>query len=728
VNTARQAERWEEAITTAEQLVEQAPEDKSFQTLVDDLKTSQRQAILDDLQGQVKSAQQAERWDEALQAAEKLVELAPEDDSFQALVADLKASQRRAKLDQLLREACTALGGEQWRAAESAFEAYLKEAPEDPEKVEADLAKARKYAQISEDYVAAQEMINKRQFNKAVPLLQGIVAQDPTYKSTSRLLVEAVEARSQRKPIRINPKLWIPVGAVVVIVILGVIFSDQIRGWLTARSQTTPISEVETPEVGSIPTSVDEETEESQVNSTAEPVLSAEISAGSIQINAIDGAELVYVPAGEFLMGNESGDPDESPEHEVYLSAYWIYKYEVTNAQYRLCIQAGECTGDIENYPANNYPVSNAIWLHAENYCEWAGGRVPTEAEWEKAARGDEGRYPYPWGDGINCNLANFEKCEEGVAQVGSYLEGASPYGVLDMAGNVWEWVADYYNDRYYSKSPITNPMGPESGNERIIRGGSWVSDIQFLRVSNRVSQFPLSFVSSSHDKRPNIGFRCVMDEADPLWGSATEETQTEPSTPDTSGVSKGVNMSFIEPILSYIAGRPPDVEDDFRGSYAWEPVDMTSTKEIVDNELRIEDGVYKNRFVNFFDDFVLEVDVRPNDIYFSGFNLSWLGRFGIQSNGQWEVAYLASDIYGKIYDYDRSGFVQSSSIYHLQLIIKGTEIVYIVNNEPVAYFDNEVWKILGKNDTMQYLWSSGVGFFDNFKAWDISQFDLPNN
>ncbi len=205
VNSARQAERWEEAITTAEKLVEQAPEDKSYLTLVEDIKTAQRQAMLDDLQGQVKSAQQAERWDEALQAAEKLVELAPEDDSFQALVADLKASQRRAKLDQLLRDAHTALGGEQWRAAEAAFEAYLKEDPEDPEEVEADLAKARKYARISEDYNAAQQMINKRQFNKAVPLLQGIIAQDPTYKSTSRLLVEAVEARGQRKPIRINP-------------------------------------------------------------------------------------------------------------------------------------------------------------------------------------------------------------------------------------------------------------------------------------------------------------------------------------------------------------------------------------------------------------------------------------------------------------------------------------------------------------------------------------------
>ena len=249
-------------------------------------------------------------------------------------------------------------------------------------------------------------------------------------------------------------------GAVVVIVVLGLIFSNQIRGWFTARSQGTPISADETPEVSSNPINVNTVTGKSQTKSTVEPILSAELSAGTMRINPIDEAEIVYVPAGKFLMGSESGDPDKSPEHEVYLSAYWIYKYEVTNAQYRLCIQAGECSGDIENYPANNYPVSDALWFHAENYCEWAGGRLPTEAEWEKAARGDEGRYPYPWGDGINCDLANFEKCEAGVSLVGSYPEGASPYGALDMAGNVWEWVADRYDDSYYSNSPANQPHG----------------------------------------------------------------------------------------------------------------------------------------------------------------------------------------------------------------------------------------------------------------------------
>jgi eukaryotic-like serine/threonine-protein kinase len=180
--------------------------------------------------------------------------------------------------------------------------------------------------------------------------------------------------------------------------------------------------------------------------STITPTPIATLGIGSTWINDVDGAMMMYVPEGEFLMGSEEGDSDESPEHTVYLDAYWIYKNEVTNKQYRACIEAGECVGDINFYNENDHPVKFVDWYEADAYCTWAGGRLPTEAEWEKAARGHDGR-AYPWGEiSPTCALAQFRACNYQTKPVGSFPEGASPYGALDMAGNVWEWVADWYD------------------------------------------------------------------------------------------------------------------------------------------------------------------------------------------------------------------------------------------------------------------------------------------
>lgn len=233
-----------------------------------------------------------------------------------------------------------------------------------------------------------------------------------------------------------------------------------------------------------------------------------------------DGSEMVYIPAGEFLMGT-SRYRNEKPEHVVYLDAYWIDRYEVTNAQYRQCIEAGECSGDVEDYPEDDYPAVYVTWYEAEAYCIWAGGRLPTEAEWEKAARGIK-EQDYPWGDeSPNCELANSAGCEGNTMPVGSYPEGASPYGVMDMAGNVWEWVADWYKNDYYRRSPNSNPIGPVTGDCKVIRGGSWYSTgVGILRVSFRDGSWRddgwyFRFSDCGGDSPAatdgRYGFRCIL-------------------------------------------------------------------------------------------------------------------------------------------------------------------------------------------------------------------------
>jgi formylglycine-generating enzyme required for sulfatase activity len=216
---------------------------------------------------------------------------------------------------------------------------------------------------------------------------------------------------------------------------------------------------------------------------------------------------MVYVPAGEFIMGSDQRDSDERPVHTVYLDAFYIDKTEVTNAQYRECVEAGACDTPVQTtyYDQADYaqhPVVYVSWNDADAYCRWAGKRLPTEAEWEKAARGTDGR-THPWGEGIDCDHAQYSECGRGTVPAGSKPKGASPYGALNMVGNVWEWVADWYDPGYYSQSPGRNPLGPESGEGRVLRGGSWHSNQRFARCAYRVGGNPRYWYFY-------VGFRCA--------------------------------------------------------------------------------------------------------------------------------------------------------------------------------------------------------------------------
>ena len=223
-------------------------------------------------------------------------------------------------------------------------------------------------------------------------------------------------------------------------------------------------------------------------------------------------------------MGCDSSNPaetcssDEQPLHTVTLSAYSIDKYEVTNARYKACVDAGGCTapGSVNSSTRSlyygtityaDYPVLDVTWYQASAFCAWAGKRLPTEAEWEKAARGSSVTRKYPWGNSApDCTKTNYSLCVNDTSRVGSYPSGASPYGVMDMAGNVWEWVNDWYGESYYSVSPGVNPQGPSTGSYRVLRGGSWYYYDNLVRSADRINVNPDGWFS-------NGGFRCVRSQ-----------------------------------------------------------------------------------------------------------------------------------------------------------------------------------------------------------------------
>ena len=245
--------------------------------------------------------------------------------------------------------------------------------------------------------------------------------------------------------------------------------------------------------------------------------------------NVFAEPELCLIPAGTFTMGSDSDLPNEAPAHEIYLDAYYIGKTEVTNAEYyRFWLEHGGV--DSEHTPISygdefgiwpdiaktkpNHPVIGVSWHSAAAYAAWRGMRLPTEAEWEKAARGTKTRR-WPWGNtfqqrinGTTTHANVHDASGAHLRPVGSYPSGASPYGAHDMAGNVWEWVNDWYSETYYYHSPDRNPKGPSVGSRRVVRGGSWLNAEMLARCSTRIGQYPEIGTSF-------IGFRLAKDAVD---------------------------------------------------------------------------------------------------------------------------------------------------------------------------------------------------------------------
>ena len=231
-----------------------------------------------------------------------------------------------------------------------------------------------------------------------------------------------------------------------------------------------------------------------------------------------DGGEMALIPAGEFQMGSNNGDSDEKPVHTVYVDAFYMDIYEVTVGQYKRFVRE---TGhrapnwnDVAAYsPTDRHPIIYVSWYDAMAYAHWAGKRLPTEAEWEKAARGDLVGQKYPWGNSIDSSKANYSRNVEGTTHVGSYPPNG--YGLYDMAGNVWEWCLDAYDGNFYRNSPRRNPIaGADSithitnnftnvKSPRVLRGGSWPFNPRYLRVAPRNRNTPTN-------ANFNLGFRCA--------------------------------------------------------------------------------------------------------------------------------------------------------------------------------------------------------------------------
>jgi formylglycine-generating enzyme required for sulfatase activity len=303
--------------------------------------------------------------------------------------------------------------------------------------------------------------------------------------------------RKQREFINANSR-WFGIGGMILLVLIfgGFGLNYLIKNFPVATATVFSPTDMATPEPPTFTSAPFTPTPQP----TETPIPTPVLEFGSTEISPKDGMTLLYVPAGEFTMG------EGSETHKVDLPAFWIDQTEVTNAMFKKCVDAGECTSPSDtNHFSNssyaNHPVVYVDWKQANAYCSWVDRRLPTEAEWEKAARSTDGR-TYPWGEGIDCNKANYQSsCVGDTSPVGSYKSGKSLYGAYDMAGNVWEWVSSLYKPYPYDASDGREDMS--SSDSRVLRGGSWYGSYNVARSADRNRVTPVNTYF-------NFGFRCA--------------------------------------------------------------------------------------------------------------------------------------------------------------------------------------------------------------------------
>jgi formylglycine-generating enzyme required for sulfatase activity len=325
-------------------------------------------------------------------------------------------------------------------------------------------------------------------------------------------------------------------------------------------------------------------------------------------ISWFDTSTLVYVPGGEFVMGaDEPEKQDFNPAHPVDVAGFWIYSTKVTNEMYNLCVSLGQCTPtvsttgepgatlpgtslvsyftgpDDNGYSLKDLPVTNVTWDQADNYCKWVGGRLPTEAEWEKTARGEESKIQ-PWGDEpAACNFLNFKDCAGLLSSVLDHPEGISDYMALDMAGNAYEWVNDWYQKDYYPQSPASNPTGPVDGEKRSVRGSSFDTGLDYVISAQRSSLEP-------DQSKIDVGFRCVIE--DPTVFA-----------PICEAPAQAIPESSLLPLV----GTPVSVSDDSSASLIPINLSLISIKSnsfCANQSANLGGATFKTDFTAFFKEF----------------------------------------------------------------------------------------------------------------------------
>jgi formylglycine-generating enzyme required for sulfatase activity/tetratricopeptide (TPR) repeat protein len=525
-------------------------------------------------------------------------------------LAQVKAQQLKAELEQAAREAQVYERQEEWARAADVYR-RLTHLDSDDERWRQALKRAEEELWLAERYAEGAGYVQQEEWVKAQKTLARVIGKRPDYRDAAELLALA-KRRGAGQPDQTHGfrrRLYLVVGGGVTLLLLAVAgvwgysqiqIQDQITrlaatataqavaAEIAAATQVAELRATQTAEVRITQTAQSRRTATAEAatratrtaearrtataaviatqtaqapTSTPTPTLTPTsigtptstptvtpmptLGIGSTRMRSIDGIVMVYVPEGEFLMGSIEGDPsaysNEFPQHVVYLDAFWLDKTEVTNAQYAEFLNAvggpkeegGTLWIDVNHEwspirklgsrylpdeGTDTGPVSMVSWYGASAYCKWVGGRLPTEAEWEKGARGPDGRI-YPWGNDFDGRKLNY--CDKNCAfdwkdievsdgypwgsPVGSYPDGTSPYGALDMAGNVYEWVADWHSDTYYAESPSGNPLGPTSGEKKVARGGSWFNEPREVRTAFR------NVAEAPQNSNPNEGFRCVV-------------------------------------------------------------------------------------------------------------------------------------------------------------------------------------------------------------------------